>query len=337
MTRFAVVGLGAVGARAARQVHALGPPDELILTSTDAGRAEEVRGAIGGPARVAPWAEVLSSAPDAVVLCGRDQPDRAAAALDAGAHVVATTDSLTEIEELLTLGPRAGRAGRVLVAGAGFSPGLSCVLVRHAADRLDSVEEIRVASSGTGGPACARQHHDSLGRPGPEWDDSAGGWVRPPAGSGRELCWFPDPTGAQDCYRAELAEPLLIHAAFPGAARISSRRAASRRDRVTGRLPMLRRPHEEGLIGAVRVEVAGRSGPAVESHVLGAIDRPAVAAGAVAALAAHWAVEGRFTGPGSPGAPGAAGLAALVTDTAGFLRQLAERGVKAAAPVGAGG
>jgi hypothetical protein len=82
----------------------------------------------------------------------------------------------------------------------------------------------------------------------------------------------------------------------------------------------------------VRIEVAGRSGPAVESHVLGAIDRPAVAAGAVAALAAHWAVDGRLARP-----TGCAGLAALVGDTAGFLRQLAERGVRAAAPVGAGG
>ena len=92
---------------------------------------------------------------------------------------------------------------------------------------------------------------------------------------------------------------------------------------------MLRRPHQEGLIGAVRVEVVGRSGSVVESHVLGAIDRPAVAAGAVAALAAHWAVEGRLA------RSGAGGLAVMVTDTAPFLRLLAERGVKAAAPAGA--
>jgi hypothetical protein len=332
MSRFAVVGLGAVGARAARQVHALGPPDDLLLTSATAARAEEVRGAIGGPARVAPWDEVLASGPDAVVLCGADQPRRAAAALDAGAHVVAATDSVPDVEELLGLAPAAERAGLMLVVGAAFSPGLSCVLVRHAAGRLDSIEEVRVASSGTGGPACARQHHASLARAGPEWDGSAGGWVRPPAGSGRELCWFPDPTGAQDCYRAELAEPLLIHDAFPSTTRISARRGASRRDRMTARLPMLRRPHQEGLIGSVRVEVSGRSGSAAESHVLGAIDRPAVAAGAVAALAAHWAVEGRLAR-----SSGSAGLASLVTDTAGFLRQLAERGVKAAAPVGAGG
>ena len=325
------MGLGAVGARAARQVHALGPPDDLVLTSGTATRADEVRSAIGAPARVVGWEEALASGPDVVVFCGGDQPGRAPAALEAGAHVVATTDSLSDVELLLALDDRARRVGRVVVVGAGFSPGLSCVLVRHAAGRLEDVEEIRVASSGTGGPSCARHHHTSLARSGPEWDSGAGGWTRPPAGGGRELCWFPDPTGAQDCYRAELAEPVLVHAAFPTAARISARRAASRRDRLTARLPMLRRPHQEGLIGAVRVEVVGRSGPAVESHVLGAIDRPAVAAGAVAALAAHWVVEGRMAEIGG----GAAGLAVLVTDSAGFLRQLAERGVKAAAPVGA--
>ena len=28
-------------------------------------------------------------------------------------------------------------------------------------------------------------------------------------GSGRELCWFPDPIGAVDCYRPALPDPLL--------------------------------------------------------------------------------------------------------------------------------
>ena len=324
-----MAGLGAVGARAARQVHALGPPDELLVVSAAASRAEEIKGAIGAPTRPARWDDVLAAPPDAVVLCGADQPVRAAAALAAGCHVVATSGAVSDVEKLLALDGPAREAGRSVVVAAGFSPGLACVLARHAAARLDAVEEVRVASSGTGGRACARHHHASASRPGPEWDGPSGGWVRPPAGTGRELCWFPDPTGAQDCYRAELAEPLLLQPAFPAAARISARRALSRRDRLTSRLPMLRPPHEEGLIGAVRVEVVGRSGSAVESQVLGAIDRPAVAAGAVAALAAHWAVGGRLA------RAGAGGLAEMVADTAPFLRVLAERGVKAAAPAGA--
>ena len=44
-------------------------------------------------------------------------------------------------------------------SGAGFAPGLTCVLAAHGAARFDQVDEIHVAKSGTGGPACARQHH----------------------------------------------------------------------------------------------------------------------------------------------------------------------------------
>ena len=86
---------------------------------------------------------------------------------------------------------------------------------------------------------------------------------------------------------------------------------------------MLRRPHPEGGLGALRVEVRGRRGTARDEYVLGAIDRPAVAAGAVAALAAAWIGEGRLS------RPGAGGLAEL-TEPTPFLASLAERGVKAA-------
>jgi hypothetical protein len=58
--------------------------------------------------------------------------------------------------------------------------------------------------------------------------------------------------------------------------------------------------------------------------VLGAIDRPAVAAGAVAAVSAAWAMTGRLA------KPGAGGLALLVADPVPFLHELAGRGVRAA-------
>jgi hypothetical protein len=57
--------------------------------------------------------------------------------------------------------------------------------------------------------------------------------------------------------------------------------------------------------------------------VLGAIDRPGVAAGAVAALAAVWGALGRLPAR-------AAGLGELVEEPAVFLTELAGRGVKAA-------
>jgi hypothetical protein len=72
----------------------------------------------------------------------------------------------------------------------------------------------------------------------------------------------------------------------------------------------------------VRVEVRGTQGAAREVRVLGAVDRPAVGAGAVAAIAAWWAADGRFV------RPGAAGLAVLLPDTVPFLAELSRRGVR---------
>ena len=113
------------------------------------------------------------------------------------------------------------------------------------------------------------------------------------------------------------------------ATRITARVGANRRDRFTARLPMLRRPHPEGGVGAVRVEVRGRRGQGRDVTVLGAMDRPGVAAGSVAAVAALW------IGESLAGGPGARGLAGAVAPVP-FLAELARRGVKAAAFEGTG-
>ena len=173
------------------------------------------------------------------------------------------------------------------------------------------------------------QHHRALATEVVDWRDGA--WARRSGGSGRELCFFPDPVGGQDCYRAAVPDALLLAPAFAGVQRVTARMAATRRDRMTSRLPMLRPPHPEGVIGGVRVEVRGRRGPTQDIRVLGAIDRPAVAAGAVAAVAAVWAAEGRLA------RPGAGGLAELLDEPVPFLHELARRGVKAAVFEGAAG
>ncbi|MGK2950054.1 MAG: hypothetical protein ACSLFP_15890, partial [Acidimicrobiales bacterium] len=229
---------------------------------------------------------------DVVLLAGPAgaHVDAARHHLGLGRPVVSTSDAVDDVRGLLDLDAEAQARGLAVVAGAAFSPGFTCLLARHGAARLDTVDEIHVARSGTGGPACARQHHASLTGTALDWRD--GGWQRRSAGSGRELCWFPDPIGAEDCYRAELPDALLLVPAFPGVGRVTARLAATRRDRITAHLPMLRKPHPEGLVGAVRVELRGRRGGANEVLVLGALDRPAGAAGAVAALVARAAATG---------------------------------------------
>lgn len=322
--RVAVVGLGAVGTRAARQLASTDEVDHVVLIDTLAGRADEVRSSLGGKAEVSDGS--AESIPDAdVVLLATPAGTQAAAArtlVGRGTPVVTSTDDVDEVRALLDLGPEAEARGISVAVGAVFSPGLTCILARLAADRLDTIDEIHIARMGTGGPACARQHHASLRGLGIDWRD--GGWQRRAAGSGRELSWFPDPIGAADCYRAELPDPLLLVPAFPGVGRVTARLAATRRDRLTARLPMLRRPHPEGGLGAVRVEVRGRGADGIAVEILGAMDRPGIAGGAVAALTA---VE---LGAGRALHPGAASLATLV-EPKGFLRELARRGVKVAA------
>lgn len=321
--RVVVVGAGAVGARAARTVLDAGGLESLVVVDTDASRAAAVATSLGPPAATGRWEpEALVS--DVVVLATAGAHHAmAAAAVDRGSHVVSVADSITDVEALLGLDEVARRRSCSVAVGAGFTPGLTCLLARHAAAEFDSVDEVHVAKAGTGGPACARQHHHALREAAVDWRD--GSWERRRPGSGRELCWFPEPVGAQDCYRAGLPDALVLVPSFPGVRRATARVAASRRDRFTARLPMLRRPHPEGLLGAARVEVRGRRGPATDVRVLGVIDRAAAVAGTVAGVTATWAAGGELA------RHGAGGLGELVADVLAFLHELARRGVRAAA------
>lgn len=201
--------------------------------------------------------EIANAMPGDVAILAHacDHAAMAARLLERGIHVVTVSDPLDDTRELLALGAVATATATTLVIGAAFSPGLSELIARHLANQLCTVDEIHVAVHGTAGPSCARIHHRSLSRRSIGWHD--GEWVDYLGGSGRELCWFPEPIGAKDCYRARVPAPLLIHRSFPSVDRISARRSARRRDRLTARLPMLVRPPQEGGIGALRVEVRG--------------------------------------------------------------------------------
>jgi len=177
--------------------------------------------------------------------------------LERGVGVVSITDDLGEVTGLMDLDDVAHANDVSVVVGAGMWPGLTDLLARYLADQLDSCDEIHLAVHGTAGPACARQLHSALS--GSAYGLHDGTRTARPAGSGRELCWFPEPVGAYDCYRADLSSPVLLRDTFPEVQRISARVSANRRDRLTARLPMLSPPHREGGVGAVRVEVRGSS------------------------------------------------------------------------------
>jgi len=237
-----------------------------------------------------------------------------------GASVITLADDLNDTQQLFELDAIFEKNDASLVIGSGMSPGLSGLIARHLSSRLSRVDEIHIAMHGTAGPACARVHHRSLSGHSPGYVD--GDWKEFHGGSGRELCWFPEPVGAVDCYRAESPLPILLHRAFPEARRISSRRSATRRDRLTARLPMLRPPHAEGGVGALRIEVRGALvDGARETYVMGIAE---LVGSASAAVIAAMVIELNENGlPNGVVIPGAKGL-----PTNRLLHHVQEHGVR---------
>ncbi|MEQ8717875.1 MAG: Gfo/Idh/MocA family oxidoreductase [Acidimicrobiales bacterium] len=319
--RLVVVGTGAVGRRVARGLATSPRARSVVLVSRSPERAARTAARIGGRCEAAgDLTEALATDPDAVVVAtpAGTQGRVVREALMALVPAVTTADTPGEIRELLALDAEARERGVPVAVGAAYSPGLTCLLAARAAEGFDEVTEIHVARHGAGGPACARAYHAALGSAGVGWRD--GTFIRRTGGSGRELCWFPGPVGALDCYRAALGEPLVLHPAFREVTRITARRAARRRDRFTARLPMLGPPPQEGGVGAVRVEVRGRRDGGTTAVVLGSFGRPSVAAAAVAAATAL------VVGSGGWLHRGAAGLATGAPVRA-TLAEIAEAGV----------
>lgn len=278
-----LVGRGVVGQRIARRIPVIDQTATIVQL--------DPRQGVSGFAAV-----------DVAVLASPSPHDELVANLvDRGVGVVSVSDDLADVRAMLDLDDRARHTGVPLVVGAGMSAGLTGMLARRLAAQLAAVDEIHVAVHGTAGPACARRHHAALRGWAVGLHDDV--WVPRRAGSGRELCWFPEPVGAYDCYVAELAAPLLLNAAFPQAGRVTARMSANRRDRLTARLPMLSPPHREGGVGAVRVEVRGADELGRRSTlIVGVAELVGTITAAIATVMAAEAAAGRLP-PGvvSPG------------------------------------
>jgi hypothetical protein len=317
--RIGLVGLGAVGTRIARALVDSPEVRGVMVRSTQSERLDQAVETLGPKARV--WGPDDEPGPDVVVLAGASGSHVSAARhhVGRGRSVVSCSDDVDEVDGLLGLDAEAVAAGVTVIAGAAFSPGLSCVLARHAAGSLDRVTEVHAAMVGVGGPACAQQRRRLHSHPGREWRD--GRWVEVEGGSAQELVWFPDPIAARDCGRGALAEPVLLHRALPEATLITARAGIDRSDRLLGFIPRRAPVAAEGDPGGIRVELAGERNGEPFDIVYGVMDRPSVGAGTTAALAA--------LAVGAASKQGAMGLAELV-DPLTFLAEMARRGIRAA-------
>ncbi len=311
----AIIGAGVTGGRIAKLLAESG----LVRIAINDRRPELAASVAQFTDGVAVEAEFAKVADLAVLAYPAPHADVARTLVEAGVPVVSLSDDLDDVSELLNVHGLAIEHAVPLVIGAAMSPGLSGLLARYMASQMHTVDEIHVAFHGTGGPDCARQHHNSLGGTALSWHD--GEWVKRPAGAGRELCWFPEPVNAYDCYHAEMSDTLLLHRLFPDAQRISARMSATRRDRLTARLPMLSPPHREGGVGATRVEIRGANARGErETLIAGAAVRSGQAAAIVAARMARLIIDGRLF-------PGAVVLGDQRLPTEELLRGIVADGV----------
>lgn len=290
-----IVGAGAIGRRLLRQI----PDAKYVSRNFSSSDLEDI--------------DLLVLANDAI-----DQPIVAGMAVAEGVNVLTSADNPEAVSRLLRLDTLARDRKVNLIVGAVYSPGLSCILASFLANQLDKLTEVHVARMGTGGPTCARNYHRALSRSGVEYLE--GRWQRRVGGSGRELCWFPEPIGGADCYIASLAEPLLLARKFKDARRITAKRAATRRDRLTSPFPMLRAPHIEGGLGGIRVEVRGFVADQPKTLVAGSVALPAMAAAVVLMATAALLKSNPIA------EKGAVGLAEVVNPQ-NFLEEVARHGI----------
>ena len=329
MSRVLLVGLGAVGLRAARQLVETEGIDRVLLAGHRHRRVAELAETFGDRAEATDFrpGDPLPDV-DAVACALPDDLDVkvVTTAVEQGIDVASCADTAPTIERLRALAPSARTGGVTVALGCGLAPGLSDLLAKHGASAFDEVDEICVARFGCAGGASVAAVRAERGAPARDWYEGAWRATDRPA---EEIVWFPEPIAARDCRTVTAGVALLIDA-FPGVPCIGVRLGEAQRRRFALR----RRVGDEGEWGATRVEIYGRRGRERDVVVYGVIEHTAVAAGTVLALATAQLC-------GAAGAtlhrPGVHGLAALA-EPVQFLTELSKRGVRVAtfegAPVG---
>ena len=125
--RALVVGAGAVGTRAARQLVSAGV--DVVLHDRRRDRVAVVVESLGSLASACDGDPAAATA-DVAVLCHGPGPHAplAAALLRRQVPVVSVADDPDDVGDLLDLDAEAVERGLAVIVGAGFSPGLTCLL-----------------------------------------------------------------------------------------------------------------------------------------------------------------------------------------------------------------
>ncbi|HEX2178629.1 MAG TPA: hypothetical protein VHL54_03785 [Actinomycetota bacterium] len=200
MTRIAVLGSG--GATALLSAVLNEDPDvDTVL------RGDDLKAATSGTDLViGPWVENPEEARSTAI-----------AAMSAGVPYVSPSSSPDVVEALLDLTDQARAAGTLLVAGVGWSPGITNLMVKSAAASLDTVRKVRIgwvaSSAGSLSQSALSRAHGLL--TGQAMKIEGGNLQAADAGEGPEPVFFPEPVGWRTLRLARAAEPLSLPASLP--------------------------------------------------------------------------------------------------------------------------
>lgn len=136
----------------------------------------------------------------------------AIACIEAGVNYVSICDDYDACAAVLELDEDAREAGVLAITGVGWTPGVTNVMARKAADQLDDVDEIAASwashAADTSGKAVTLHYIHAVTGMIPTYIDGRTSWI--PAGSGLEMLRFPQPVGPLNVFHAGHPEPITI-------------------------------------------------------------------------------------------------------------------------------
>jgi lysine 6-dehydrogenase len=362
-------GAGEMGRRAVRALATFPEVDQITVADLDLARAEALADDLGGRPRLrAVQVDAMDEDSLRAVLSGSDvaasavgpfylfERRVAAAAIAAGVDLVTLCDDHDATLAVLELDGEARRAGRRIVTGLGWTPGLSNMLALRGAALLDRAREVHIAWAGSnadskGHAVMLHTLHIFSGHV-PSFRNGAMTTVR--AGSGGGLVTFPPPIGDVRCFHVGHPEPITLPRHLPGLEAVTLRGGLSepfltalaravtwvgladtpRKRSVLGRvieraLPVLERigPPSVACSG-LRVDVIGERGGRPAKVSFQAADRMENLTGIPLAIGAVLLGRGAIVAMGvmAPEAPGAVPPDLLLEELARHGVHVDERG-----------
>ncbi len=200
MTRIAILGSGGATALLSAVLKEDPQIDEVV-------RKDDLRAAAGqADLIIGPWIENPQEA-----------RDTALAAIAAGVPYLSPSSSPDVVEAVLSLDAHAQSVGTLAVAGMGWSPGITNLMVKSAVASLDTAHRVRIgwvaSSSASMSQAALSRALDLL--TGESFVKQSGVRLNFPAGEQPEPIFFPEPVGWRNLRLARASEPLTLGATFP--------------------------------------------------------------------------------------------------------------------------